>query len=515
MSTQSIVKGTALLAGAGLVAKVLGAGYRIFLARLIGNEGIGLYQMAYPIYLIFVSLSTAGVPIAISRIVAEKLAAGDQAGTRRVLRASFVLLLGLGLGSALAMGSSARWLAGNVVVDSRAVYAMWALTPAIFFMSLMAVFRGYFQGWRQMTPSALSQIVEQAVRVSVALILAILLLPKGVEHAAAGAAFGATMGGLAGLIFLSWTFWRKRSGLRSRQRTDHTDSYRSIMKKLIRYTLPISLAVILAPLLQGIDSVIVPARLQSIGYTTSQATTCLGMLGNAWAVANLPLIVTAALSTNMVPAISGLLAKRRLGEAGDRIHEGLRLAITYLVPAAVIVGVFGQNIYRILYGTPGVDILCWFAPAIIFLGLEQVTAGTLQGLGKPNLPLLHFLIGAVVKVLVTVTTTAWPGLNLAGAALGTIAGATVTAGLNLGAIHKLTRAPLPLNLAIVVGGSLMGSGCWYLQRYLNWGYLPEFAAGVAVGGVVYLGSLWLLGGIRRQDIEMVTGLIGKKGAQTG
>ncbi len=503
------------MAGAGLVAKVLGAGYRIFLARLIGNEGIGLYQMAYPIYLIFVSLSTAGVPIAISRIVAEKLAAGDQAGTHRVLRASFVLLLGLGLGSALAMGSSARWLAGNIVVDSRAVYAMWALTPAIFFMSLMAVFRGYFQGWQQMAPSALSQIVEQAVRVSVALILAVLLLPKGVEHAAAGAAFGATMGGLAGLVFLAWTLWRKRSELRSHRRAGRTESYRSIMKKLIRYTLPISLAVILAPLLQGIDSVIVPSRLQSIGYTTSQATARLGILGNAWAVAYLPLIVTTALSTNMVPAISGLLAKRRLGEVGDRVHEGLRLAITYLVPAAVIVGIFGQNIYRILYGTPGVNILCWFAPAIVCLGLEQVTAGTLQGLGKPNLPLMHFLIGAVVKVMVTVTTTGWPGLNLAGAALGTVAGAAVTAGLNFWAIRKLTRTPLPLNLAIVVGGSLMGAGCWYLQRQWDWGHLPEFAAGVVLGGLVYVCSLWFLGGIRRQDIEMVTGLIGKKGAQTG
>ncbi len=518
-TNSSIIKGTALLAGAGLVAKVFGAFYRIFLARTIGNEGIGLYQMAYPIYLIFLSLSTAGIPIAISRMVAARIAAGDRWGTRRILLAAFVMLLALGSCFTLVMALSARWLAGTVVVDSRAVYAIWALAPAIFFMSLIAVFRGFFQGWQEMGPSAVSQIIEQIVRVAVALILAVLLLRYGVEHAAAGAAFGATMGGMAGLVYLAGTFWNRRSLLFGPQLPGNErqngrigprpEPLGTIILKLLRFTLPIAVGMILTPLLQAIDSVIVPAKLQGIGYSTGQATALLGILGNSWAVVYLPLIVTGALASNLVPAISGLLTRREHSLLQARVGEGLRLGLIYLIPAAVMLLMFGATIYRILYGQGNLTILSWFAPAILFLGLEQVSAGVLQGLGRPNLPLLHFIYGAVVKITVTLVATGWPGLNLAGAAIGTVAGAAVTASLNLTSITRLTGVSLPLNLAGPLSGMAMAAVCWYLPRYLNGHYLLEFLAAGALGTLCYFAFLWVMGGIHRQDLEVISSLVGR------
>ncbi|TCL73246.1 stage V sporulation protein B [Hydrogenispora ethanolica] len=513
-TNASIVKGTALLAGAGLVAKAFGALYRIFLARTIGNEGIGLYQMAYPIYLIFLSLSTAGLPIAISRMVAARVAAGDRGGANRVLSAALILLAGLGVVSTLAMALSARWLAGTVVADSRAVYAIWALAPAIAFMSLIAGFRGFFQGWQQMIPSAVSQIIEQMVRVAVALILAVLLLPYGVEHAAAGAAFGATMGGMAGLVYLIWTFYRRRrqregspvAGPGMGGRT--AEPFHRTIAKLLRFTLPIALATVLTPLLQAIDSMIVPARLQSIGYATGQATALLGILGNSWAVVYLPLIVTAAMASNLVPALSGLLTQEKHRQLQTRIGEGLRLGMLYLVPASAMLLVFGGTIYRLLYGGAQGMILCWFAPAVLLLGLEQVSAGTLQGLGRPSLPLVHFVCGAAVKVGVTLTATGWPGLNLAGAALGTAAGAGVTAVLNLWAIQRLTGAALPSNLAALCGGGGMIAVSWYLSRHLNCHYILEFLISGFFGVTAYLALLWILGGIGRQDLEIISDLVG-------
>jgi stage V sporulation protein B len=520
-TNASIVKGTALLAGAGLVAKAFGALYRIFLARTIGNEGIGLYQMAYPIYLIFLSLSTAGLPIAISRMVAARVAADDRGGANRVLSAALVLLAGLGVVSTLAMALSARWLAGTVVADSRAVYAIWALAPAIAFMSLIAGFRGFFQGWQQMIPSAVSQIIEQMVRVAVALILAVLLLPYGVEHAAAGAAFGATMGGMAGLVYLVWTFYRRRrqresSPVAGRGRAQSgpgkggrsAEPFHRIIGKLLRFTMPIALATVLTPLLQAIDSMIVPARLQSIGYATGQATALLGILGNSWAVVYLPLIVTAAMASNLVPALSGLVTQGKHQHLQARIGEGLRLGMLYLVPASAVLLVFGGTIYRLLYGGAQGMILCWFAPAVLLLGLEQVSAGTLQGLGRPSLPLAHFVCGAAVKVGVTLTATGWPGLNLAGAALGTAAGAGVTAVLNLWAIQRLTGTALPSNLAALCGGGGMIAVSWYLSRHLNCHYILEFLISGFFGIVAYLALLWILGGIRRQDLEIISDLVG-------
>jgi stage V sporulation protein B len=503
----SILKGTALLTGAGLIVKLMGAAYRIPLARLIGAEGIGLYQMAYPIYLIFLSLSTAGLPIAISKIIAEQTAMGNTKGLRNVFRGAMLLMLLLGLWGSISMAVAAPWLAGSVVVDSRAVYAMWALAPAIFFMSMMAALRGYFQGQHNMGPSALSQIIEQIVRVAVALILALLLLENGIEHAAAGAAFGATAGGVAGLTYLLIIYSLKRKAkeatpIRIAPGVAGSQKLLPVVSRLVKLALPISIAVILMPLLQTLDSIIVPAKLQSIGYTIRQATSALGTLGNSWAVLYLPMIVTGAINTNLVPVIAAVNAA-----AGGKklltghIRDGLRLAVLYLVPVAAIFFLCGSTIYRIIYGTGGVEILSWFAPAVFFLGMEQVTAGTLQGLGRPNLPLINFLMGAIIKIAVTFVTTGWPGFNLYGAALGTACGAGVTASLNLVAVKRLVGVKLTFLPAALLGGAVMLIGGMYLERMLHLYFVWEFLL-VGFGSVViYFIILWITGGIGVKDIE--------------
>lgn len=517
---NSILKGTMLLTGAGLIVKLIGAAYRIPLARLIGAEGIGLYQMAYPIYLIFLSLSTAGLPIAISKMIAEQGAKDQQTGEKKVFQAAILLVAVLGIGSSVLMALMAPWLAGKVVADPRAVYAMWALAPAIFFMSMMAALRGYFQGRQNMVPSAISQIIEQFVRVLVAIILAVLLLKNGLEHASGGAAFGATAGGLAGLIYLLAVYFRD-ARLRARalarkrlvrkpspgfaSKTGFFNSLLPVIGQLLRFTLPISIGVILMPLLQTLDSVIVPAKLQSIGYTITQATSALGILGNSWAVLYLPMIVTGAINTNIVPMIAAAKAgggvKRPLI---DNIRDGLRLAVLYLIPIAVMFFLCGAWIYRMIYGTGGVEILSWFAPAVIFLGLEQVTAGILQGLGRPNLPLINFLAGAIIKITVTFITTGWPGLNLCGAALGTVCGAVVTMSLNLATVKRLVGLKLTFFPAALVSGVAMLCGGWYLKRLLHLTYLWEFLL-VGVGGIViYFIMLWITGGIGVTDLEKVT-----------
>jgi stage V sporulation protein B len=509
----SIIKGTALLTGAGLIVKLMGAAYRIPLARFIGAEGIGLYQMAYPVYLIFLSLSTAGLPIAISKIIAEQTAMGNTKGLRNVFRAAMFLMVLLGLWGSVSMALAAPWLAGSVVVDARAVYAMWALAPAIFFMSLMAAFRGYFQGQHNMGPSALSQIFEQIVRVTVALILAFLLLKNGIEHAAAGAAFGATAGGIAGLFYLFIVYLRRRGkgkGIETIQIVhDCRLKFLPVVSRLVKLALPISIAVILMPLLQTLDSIIVPAKLQSIGYTIRQATSALGVLGNSWAVLYLPMIVTGAINTNLVPVIAAANVSGDRKLLTSNIRDGLRMAVLYLVPVAVVFFLCGATIYRIIYGGGGVEILCWFAPAVFFLGMEQVTAGTLQGLGRPNLPLINFLMGAFVKIVVTYISTGLPGLNLCGAALGTAFGAGVTAILNLVSVKRLVGINLSFFPAAILGGMAMLIGGMYLERLFHLYFLWEFLL-VGFGSmVIYFIFLWITGGIGAKDIEKLFEIVRK------
>jgi stage V sporulation protein B len=512
---DSILRGTALITGAGLVVKLIGAAYRIPLSRLIGAEGIGLYQMAYPVYLIFLSLSTAGLPIAISKIIAEQSAKGSQSGIKRIFKAALLLLIMMGLAGSIGMIWAAPWLANQVVADSRAVYAMWALAPAIFFMSMMAAYRGFFQGQQNMAPSATSQIIEQIVRVAVALTLVMMLLNTGIEYAAAGAAFGATAGGGAGLIYLIIIHWRRHKICKTSIRVGSQESLVKIMKRLIKFALPISLAAILMPLLQTIDSLIVPAKLQSIGYTVKQATSMLGILGNSWAVMYLPMIVTTAIAVNLVPAIAATNALGNKQLPKTKIEAGLKLAIFYLIPVAIMLYLFGKSVYQIIYGTAQIEILSWLAPAVIFLGLEQVSAGILQGLGRTNIPLVNFIAGAVLKIVVTLTMTGLPGLNLAGAALGTVCGSGLTAVLNIEVIKKETKAKMGFLPTAIFGGILLLFCSWYAKRWLQLDYLQELLLIGFMGTLIYIGTLWLTGGIASQDIEWVRKYLRKRSSNHG
>ncbi|MGE5604894.1 MAG: putative polysaccharide biosynthesis protein [Bacteroidota bacterium] len=502
----SVLKGTVLLALAGFVVKIMGAVYRILLARLIGVEGIGLYQMAYPVYLVFLSLSTAGIPIALSKLIAEKEIQQDSAGVKTIFQGALVLLLILGISCSLLMGLSARWLAGRVLADHRAVFTIWALSPAIFFMSLLAVFRGYFQGRREMGLSAVSQIIEQAVRVGVAITLAICLVPRGVEHAAAGAAFGATVGGAAAAIYLVLI---QLGTLRLAKVRVPFKNIKPAIKRIVRFAIPISVTVILMPILQTLDSVIVPLKLQSIGYTVQQATSMLGVLGNSWAVLYLPTIVTGAIASNLVPAVASLKAVGKRESLRWKIEDGIRLGAIWALPAAIGFFWFGSSIFRLLYGLHGIELLSWFAPAVVFLGVEQITAGVLQGLGKPLRPLVNFTAGALVKIVVSLLSIGWPGLNLAGAALGTVCGSGVTAALNLFSLRQLVK--LKINFTPSIGaGFIMLLVCGYLIKAIKFDYILEMI--IAGGGsmVVYLITLRFLGGIKNSDLEVIGKLMGEK-----
>ncbi|HEY3425203.1 MAG TPA: polysaccharide biosynthesis protein, partial [Negativicutes bacterium] len=310
MSKDTFLKGALILTAAGILVKLIGSVNRILLSRLLGGEGIGLYQMAYPIYLLALSISSAGIPVAISIIVAEKIAKSDYRGANRVFKISLGVLAITGLLFTFILYFGAGWLIEHHFVrDARAYYAIAALAPAIFFVTILSSYRGYFQGLQMMTPTAISQIFEQLVRVVTMIWLAYLLLPRGLEYAAAGASFGAGPGAAAGLIVLICYYWRQRAA--SQYKMDNqSDAIRqessvSIISRIIKLALPVSLANIMLPVVSNIDLLIVPARLEVAGFTVEQATELFGYLtGMAIALINLPTILTASLAASLVPAVS-------------------------------------------------------------------------------------------------------------------------------------------------------------------------------------------------------------------
>ena len=199
MKKQSLIKGSLVLGLAGMVAKVLGFFFRWPLIMLIGDEGIGYYQLSYPLYMFFVAMAS-GVPVAVSKMISEKNAMGDVEGSYEVVKESAYLMMTLGIGTSLILFFFAKPIVNFLKWDMKSYYALIGISFAPMMVSFVSIFRGFFQGLQNMTPSGTSQIVEQIGRVIIGVGLAYILLPKGIEYSAGGAAFGAAGGAVIACI---------------------------------------------------------------------------------------------------------------------------------------------------------------------------------------------------------------------------------------------------------------------------------------------------------------------------
>lgn len=440
MSSEKFLRGAAILAMAGLMVKVIGSFNRILLSRLLGGEGIGLYQMAYPVYLLILAVSSAGIPVAISIIVAEKAAKNDFKSVQKVFKVSLLMMAATGMLFAVALFTGAGWLVQQgIISDSRAYYGLIALTPAVFFSTILACFRGFFQGHQLMTPPAVSQILEQLVRVMTMVILAYYLLPYGLEYAAAGAAFGAVPGGITGLIVLSCFYIRYRSRWQVSDSVEYQqpDKALRIMKRLLLLALPVSCANIMVPVTSSIDMLLVPNRLIASGFAVDEATALFGYLaGMAQPLLMMATIPTMSLASSLVPAVSEAHILRDTDGVKVKAVTAMKLCCLLTLPAAAGMSALAEPISLVLYGTSSAgNVIMHLGPAVWLLGMHQVTTGVLQGIGIINVPMLNMLAGIAAKMAAVwfLTNELY---NIAGAAWATNINFAVAVALNIFVLAK-------------------------------------------------------------------------------
>lgn len=514
MSKDTFLRGALILTVAGIIVKVIGSVNRILLSRLLGGEGIGLYQMAYPIYLLALSVSSAGIPVAISILIAEKIALGDYRGANRVFRISLAVLAVTGVAFTIILYFGAGWLIEqHFVRDARAYYAIAALSPAIFFVTILSSYRGYFQGLQMMTPTAVSQIVEQLLRVVTMIVLAYMLLPQGLEYAAAGASFGAGPGAAAGLLVLIYFYWRQRRSFQHKM--DNQPNIRQepgtrIISRIVRLALPVSLANIMLPVVSNIDLLIVPARLEVAGYTVEQATELFGYLtGMAVALINLPTILTASLAASLVPAVSEAFTLGQNQRIYQRTATAMRISNLITIPSFVGMWLLATPISQMLYGTPNAGVsIAILSVGVVLLGIHQVTTGVLQGLGHTAIPLVNMVFSAVIKVIMSWTLTAIPALGIKGAAWATVADFGVAALLNMYFVYRYVGFSIDIKdtFKTIVATTAMGVIVLltydFVMTHTFHNTLATLAA-IAIGGTVYGVVLLLVGGVSEKDVEKV------------
>ena len=516
---ESFLKGTFILTIAGIVVKVIGSLNWIFVSRVLGGEGIGLYQMAFPIYLLALSVSTAGVPVAISIITAERVALKDIIGARRIFRLSMGLMFVTGLFFSVLTYFGAQWLIDwHFIRDSRAYSSVVALAPAIFFVTILASSRGYLQGWQRMTPTAVSQIVEQIFRVITMILFANLFLPWGIEYAAAGASLGACAGAITGVIVLVYYHWKlERDIIRDygqplepvNEDVKRISSFK-IIKRIFALALPVSAASVMLPIVSNLDLLIVPARLEAAGYNVHEATELFGYLtGMAVPLVNLATILTASLAVSIVPAIAEAKALKDTVRSFNQTAAALRISNFICFPAFIIVLMLDVPISSIIYNAPGAGPAVWVSSfSIVLLGIHQVTTGVLQGLGHTSIPMMNMILAAVVKVILNWVLTAQPSLGIMGAAWATVADIGLAAILNLYFLHKYIGYKMELRqvLKTIVSAGVMAGAVYYSYHYIlaytAANALATFSA-VFIGCIVYLVVLFLMGGINETDMERI------------
>lgn len=502
-----------------MVVKVIGSLNWIFVSRVLGGEGIGLYQMAFPIYLLALSISTAGVPVAISIITAERVALKDIWGAKRIFRISMVLMAVTGVFfSLLTYFGADALIKYQFIRDARAYYSVVALAPAIFFVTLLASSRGYLQGWQRMTPTAVSQIVEQIFRVVTMILFANLLLPQGLEFAAAGASLGACAGAVAGVIVLIYFHWKLERDIQreygyvqpTEEQQLQRDSAFKIVRRIFALALPVSASSIMLPVVANLDLMIVPARLEVAGYTVAQATELFGYLtGMAVPLINLATILTASLAVSIVPAISEAKALGDKLRCYQQTVSAMRLANLISFPAFIIVFMLDAPIATLIYNAPlAGSTISVLSMSIVLLGIHQVTTGILQGLGHTSIPMINMMIAAAIKVGLNWVLTAQPSLGILGASWATVADIGIAAVFNLYFLHKYIGYRLDVTqiMKTMAATAGMGAALYFGYQYIWLLTALNSAAtfgSIFIGTIVYIAVLLLLGGLSEQDVRSV------------
>ena len=513
---DSFLKGAFILGMAGIIVKIMGAFFRIPLGNLIGAKGMGYYQAVYPIYTLFLTLATAGFPTALAKLVSEKNAIGDYKGVHKIFKVSYTVLFITGLIAFSIFFFGAKEIV-TAMENPDAYYAMLAIAPALLFVPMMSSYRGYFQGKKEMTKIAISQISEQFFRVILGLGLAYMLMNQfgatvGPKFGAAGAIAGATVGAMASTIYLVLVYLSERKQRKEEKKASQNfkdEKVSKILKKLLVVAIPITIGASVMPLVGMIDSMIVIRRLTEAGYTPDQALSMFGQLtGLAMSIINLPSVVTISMSMSLVPSISEAFAMGNKAKARKDTKSAIKVTLLMVLPAAFGIASLAHPIMALLYPSepPAVGtILLVLTPCVIFLGLMQTMSGILQGMGKPMIPVIALSVGMIFKIIISYTLTGIYEINVFGSALGTVTAYLVAALIELIYVKKAMNIRFSIKEFVIT--PLITVITMFIVVKLSYGALTGVVGGklatvlaIVIGGLIYGIVLILIGGIKKEEI---------------
>ena len=509
---QNFLQGTALLAMSTAIVKVIGAVYKIPLNAIIGEQGFGYFNTAYEIYAVLLMISTAGLPVAMSRMISAASAQGRYGQVRRIYTTARAIFLGLGITGSLLMTVFCRQLAA-FQNQPDAWAAIGCLGPCVLLICVMSTFRGYFQGQSNMIPTSVSQVIEAIVKLIVGMVaaLALLKLTSQVSLAAGGAILGVTASCLVSAFYLYNCFRKAYKVLPADD--EPVDSFGTTAKALLAIAIPITIGSAGLQMLTMLETKIYMGRLLALGYSQLEADTMRGIYGMTQTIFNMPCSFIPAITISIIPAITARLTVK--DDAGAKATEESAARVTGLIcmPCAIGLAVVAEPVTALLGGYEGANLalaaklMTVLGLCIMFNAVVLLTNAMMQAHGHVNVPVINMFVGGFAKLAIVYMLTGNPNINILGTPIGTAACYLIITVLNLISMKRCVPEPPAIlrNLARpFLAAAVMGVfawGAWFVLKTVVGvtSNLILCALPVMVGVVVYCIAVVALRCITRED----------------
>ncbi|HLR03785.1 MAG TPA: stage V sporulation protein B [Virgibacillus sp.] len=509
MTKQTFLQGTLILIGAGMITRFLGFINRIVIARLMGEEGVGLYMMALPTLFLVMTVASLGLPVAISKRVAEANARQDHHKIKQILIVSLFLT---GISSIILtflLLGLAPFIAHTLLTDERTLYPLMAISPILPIVSISSVLKGYFQGKQNMKPQSIALVIEQVVRISSVSALVYLLLPFGVEYAASGAMISVILGEFISLLYMMYHFKQKKTFKLRHKIMPYLKSSQNTLNELFSIALPSIGSRMIGSISHFLEPILVSQSLLIAGVSGTIATKQYGELtGYVLPLLFLPTFITNSLSIALVPSIAEAEAKKSEQLIHYRIHQSIRISFASGAIATIVLSLFASQILTYMYGTANAShFLVLMAPFFILLYIQSPLQATLQALDLAKPAMWNSLIGAIFKFSVLITLASRSEFGINGVAIAMITGVVLVTFLHLRSLFKIIHFAIPFkDIGKMISLSII---TWILGLFLKNMYesvqpnIIIFACVLLLFLLIYIFILFLLHFITKDELKQI------------
>lgn len=493
-----------ILALAGIIVRIIGLLYKSPLNSIIGDLGAGYYSTAYNMYTIILLISSYSIPSAIAKVISQKLALSQYKNAHRLFMGALIYVVAIG-----GLASILTYVFAPILAKGQAATVLKVFVPTIFFSGLLGVFRGYFQARKNMVPTSISQILEQIANAVVSLLAAYLFMeflakPDETSQAvfgAMGSALGTGIGVVIGLVFMLGIYLKNRKGFKEdiiNDTTKEIDSYRTVFKTILCIVTPFLLSTFIYNCSTVINMTIYQNVMMNVkGLSETITITLYGIFAyKAVTVANIPIALSSAMSSAMIPSVASSFIKGETDKTKKQVDKALNVTMLISIPASLGLLVLAKPVMKLLFNQPeSLDMASWLLMAIsmtvIFYSLSTVTNAVLQGIGKVNIPVIHAAVSLVLQVIVLVVLLMFTDLNLFALAIAMNVYSLSMCVLNQIAVRKHLGYRLPIKKAIfkplLASGlmALVAAGVYYGVHYLVKSNVIALAVAVILAVVVY------------------------------